>query len=85
MTGEPYTLECYLPQMAFTPAAASSCRLRAAYCNAAWTAARASTVPLDIVSAFQSYGEFLSGAITEQERREIVCNSCPGAGACGGM
>src|SRR5258708_2915224 len=40
---------------------------------------------LDIVSAFQSYGEFLSGAITEQERREIVRNSCPGAGACGGM
>jgi len=40
---------------------------------------------LDIVSAFQSYGEFLSGAISEQERREIVRNSCPGAGACGGM
>src|SRR3989440_5303390 len=40
---------------------------------------------LDIVSAFQSYGEFLSGAISEQERKEIVRNSCPGAGACGGM
>src|SRR5258706_7385420 len=40
---------------------------------------------LDIVSAFQSYGEFLSGNITEQERSAIVRKSCPGAGACGGM
>jgi dihydroxy-acid dehydratase len=40
---------------------------------------------LDIVSAFQSYGEFLSGAIDEKERQCIVRNSCPGAGACGGM
>ncbi len=40
---------------------------------------------LDIVSAFQSYGEYLSGAIDEEKRREIVRNSCPGAGACGGM
>ena len=40
---------------------------------------------LDIVSAFQSYGEFLSGNITEQERSEIVRHACPGAGACGGM
>ena len=41
--------------------------------------------PLDIVSAFQSYGEFLSGSITEQQRQDIVQHSCPGAGACGGM
>ncbi len=40
---------------------------------------------LDIVSAFQSYGEKLAGAISEDERRQIVKNSCPGAGACGGM
>ena len=40
---------------------------------------------LDIVSAFQCYGEFLAGKITEQERTEIVRHSCPGAGACGGM
>ncbi|MGH9665687.1 MAG: dihydroxy-acid dehydratase [Bryobacteraceae bacterium] len=40
---------------------------------------------LDVVSAFQSYGEFLSGNITEQEREQIVRKSCPGAGACGGM
>ena len=40
---------------------------------------------LDIVSAFQSYGQALSGAITEDERRTVVRNACPGAGACGGM
>jgi dihydroxy-acid dehydratase len=40
---------------------------------------------LDIVSAFQSYGEFLAGRITEEERQHIVRHSCPGAGACGGM
>lgn len=40
---------------------------------------------LDIVSAFQSYGEYLAGNITEEERQEIVRHSCPGAGACGGM
>jgi dihydroxy-acid dehydratase len=40
---------------------------------------------LDIVSAFQSYGQFISGKIDENERREIVRHSCPGFGACGGM
>jgi dihydroxy-acid dehydratase len=40
---------------------------------------------LDIVSAFQSYGEFISGAIDNTERQCIVRHSCPGAGACGGM
>ena len=40
---------------------------------------------LDIVSAFQSYGEFIAGKINEDERQDIVKNSCPGAGACGGM
>mmetsp|Transcript_15985 Transcript_15985/g.18681 ORF Transcript_15985/g.18681 Transcript_15985/m.18681 type:complete len:594 (-) Transcript_15985:179-1960(-) len=39
----------------------------------------------DIVNAFQSYGQFISGAITEEERQDIVRHSCPGAGACGGM
>ncbi len=39
----------------------------------------------DIVSAFQCYGEFLAGRITEEERQQIVQQSCPGAGACGGM
>lgn len=40
---------------------------------------------LDIVSAFQSYGEYVAGKITDEEREEIVQASCPGAGACGGM
>jgi dihydroxy-acid dehydratase len=40
---------------------------------------------LDIVSAFQSYGQYLSEQIDDEERQEIVRNSCPGAGACGGM
>jgi len=40
---------------------------------------------LDIVSAFQSYGEFISARISEAERSAIVRSSCPGAGACGGM
>ncbi len=40
---------------------------------------------LDVISAFQSYGEFLAGNISDQERQSIVRHSCPGAGACGGM
>ena len=40
---------------------------------------------LDVVSAFQAYGEYLSGKISEEERQGIVKNACPGAGACGGM
>eukprot|EP01040_Poterioochromonas_malhamensis_P010798 gene10798-11769_t len=40
---------------------------------------------LDIVSAFQSFGEKIYSRITEEERREIVENACPGPGACGGM
>ena len=40
---------------------------------------------LDIVSAFQSYGEYLAGRIDDDRRRAIVRRSCPGAGACGGM
>ncbi|KAK5174696.1 dihydroxy-acid dehydratase ilv3 [Saxophila tyrrhenica] len=40
---------------------------------------------LDIVSAFQSYGQFLSGEIDEEERFDITRHACPGAGACGGM
>src|SRR5215467_7192154 len=40
---------------------------------------------LDVISAFQSYGEYLSGAIDEGRRKQIVQLACPGAGACGGM
>jgi len=51
---------------------------------------RAGTQPstgesLDIVSAFQSYGQHLYNKIGEEERMEIVKHSCPGQGACGGM
>ena len=41
--------------------------------------------PRDIISAFQSYGEYLAGTITDEQRLDIVQHACPGAGACGGM
>ena len=37
--------------------------------------------PLDIVSAFQSYGEFIAERIDEEGRFDIVRHACPGAGA----
>ena len=40
---------------------------------------------VDIVSAFQSYGQYIAKVITDEERQDIVDNACPGAGACGGM
>ncbi len=40
---------------------------------------------LDIVSAAQCYGQFLSGEIDDDQRQQIVRHACPGAGACGGM
>ena len=40
---------------------------------------------LDIISAFQSYGQFISHSIDEGQRSAIVRHACPGAGACGGM
>jgi dihydroxy-acid dehydratase len=40
---------------------------------------------LDIVSAFQSYGQFVTGKISEEQRADVVHHACPGAGACGGM
>jgi len=40
---------------------------------------------LDIVSAFQSYGQYLAKLIDDNERQGIVRHACPGAGACGGM
>ena len=40
---------------------------------------------LDIVSAFQCYGEYVAGRIDDSRRSDIVQKSCPGAGACGGM
>ncbi|MGD2270062.1 MAG: dihydroxy-acid dehydratase [Desulfobacterales bacterium] len=40
---------------------------------------------LDIVSAFQSYGEYIAGTIDDDTRQTIISKSCPGPGACGGM
>ncbi|MDO9275731.1 MAG: dihydroxy-acid dehydratase [Lutibacter sp.] len=40
---------------------------------------------LNIVSAFEALGQKISGAISEEEFREIIKNAIPGAGACGGM
>ena len=49
------------------------------------TTIREKEEPLDVVSAFQSYGQAIAGTITEDERQAILANACPGAGACGGM
>ena len=40
---------------------------------------------IDIVSAFQVYGQFLSGEIDETQRFDVIRHACPGSGACGGM
>lgn len=44
-----------------------------------------SNAPIDIVSAFQAYGEYISESIDEKTRFDIIRHACPGAGACGGM
>ncbi len=41
--------------------------------------------PRDIGSALESYGQYLAGVITDEQRATIVRHACPGAGACGGM
>ena len=40
---------------------------------------------LDVVSAFEAWGEKVAGKIDEAEFNSVVENACPGAGACGGM
>jgi dihydroxy-acid dehydratase len=40
---------------------------------------------LDVVSAFEALGQKISGEINQEEFDQIVKNSCPGPGACGGM
>lgn len=40
---------------------------------------------LDVVSAFEAWGQKVSGSIDDKEFKDIVTNSCPGPGACGGM
>ena len=46
---------------------------------------RLGSEPLDIVSAFESYGQRIEGTIDEERFQAVVRNACPGAGACGGM
>ncbi len=46
---------------------------------------RMNSQTIDIVSAFQSYGEYVAKKIDDDTREKIVKNACPGAGACGGM
>lgn len=41
--------------------------------------------PIDIVSAFQAYGQYITKEIDESQRYDIIRNACPGPGACGGM
>jgi len=40
---------------------------------------------LNIISAFEALGQKIAGTITEDDFRSIVRESCPSAGACGGM
>lgn len=55
--------------------------IRAGHCGG-------SPEPLDIVSAFQSYGRYLQEGqsdAAEKTRFDTIRNACPGSGACGGM
>ena len=40
---------------------------------------------LDVVSAFEAWGEKVAGTIDEKEYKRVIQKACPGAGACGGM
>ncbi|OEK04487.1 dihydroxy-acid dehydratase [Roseivirga misakiensis] len=40
---------------------------------------------LNIVSSFEALGEKFAGNISDEDYQGIIKNSCPGAGACGGM
>ncbi|MEJ7586176.1 MAG: dihydroxy-acid dehydratase [Ferruginibacter sp.] len=40
---------------------------------------------LNIISAFEALGQKIAGNLEEADFKGIVMNSCPGAGACGGM
>ena len=48
-------------------------------------AATQNNADIDIISAFQSYGQFIAGDINEGQRFDIIRHACPGGGACGGM
>lgn len=40
---------------------------------------------LDIVLAFQVYGQYIAGDVSEEVRADVVRHACPGPGSCGGM
>jgi dihydroxy-acid dehydratase len=40
---------------------------------------------LDIVSAFEAWGQKVAGKMDNEEYQNIIEKACPGAGACGGM
>ncbi|MEX0778349.1 MAG: dihydroxy-acid dehydratase [Balneolales bacterium] len=40
---------------------------------------------LDVVSAFEAYGQYLSKEVDEEGLKKVLKHACPGAGACGGM
>ncbi|MEP7374188.1 MAG: dihydroxy-acid dehydratase [Chitinophagaceae bacterium] len=40
---------------------------------------------LNIISAFEALGKKIAGQLEENDFKEIIKHSCPGAGACGGM
>ena len=40
---------------------------------------------LDVVSAFEAWGQKVAGKIDQEEYESVIEKACPGAGACGGM
>ena len=40
---------------------------------------------IDIVTAFQTYGQYQAGEINIDQRNDIIKKCCPGSGSCGGM
>ena len=40
---------------------------------------------LDVVSAFEAWGQKVAGNMNEEEYKQVIQHACPGAGACGGM
>ncbi|MDG5767767.1 dihydroxy-acid dehydratase [Balneolales bacterium ANBcel1] len=40
---------------------------------------------LDIVSAFEAWGQYVTKKINDEELDNVLKHACPGAGACGGM
>ncbi|MGD1007846.1 MAG: dihydroxy-acid dehydratase [Ignavibacteriaceae bacterium] len=40
---------------------------------------------LDVISAFEAYGQYLSKEFTAEDLENVLHHACPGAGACGGM